>query len=59
MAGIDRRDARFELLAVATGMQVAIEIIVPEDGQGRERIADHVIRRVERLQTEVILGRGQ
>ena len=59
MAGIDRGDARFELLAVTTGMQAAIEIIVPEDGERREGITDPVIGRAQRLQTEEILGGGQ
>ena len=59
MARIDRGDARFEFLAVATGMQVAIEIIVPEDGEGREGITDLVIGGAQRFQAEVILGGGQ
>ena len=59
MARIDRGNPRFEFLAVATGMQVAIEVIVPEDGEGRDGITDHVIGGAQRLQPDVILGRGQ
>ena len=59
MTGIDRGDPRFEFLAVATGMQMAIESIVLEDGEDRERITNLVVRGAERLQTDVILRRGQ
>ena len=59
MAGIDRGETRFKLLAVATRIEAAVEIVVAEDGEGRGGIADLVVRRTERLETDVILGGGQ
>ena len=58
MAGVDGRDAGFKLLAVAAGMEGIPQIVLPEDGECGDRIADAVIGLAERFQAEEILGRG-
>jgi hypothetical protein len=40
MAGIDRVEARFEFLAVATGVEDVTKIILPKDGKLGDGIAD-------------------
>src|SRR5260370_37522522 len=43
MAGVEGTDAGLEFLAVAAGMHDFANVVVPEDGQLRDRVADLVI----------------
>lgn len=55
VAGIDGGDGGLELLSVAAGVNHRPEVIVTGDRQGGNRIADLVIRGVERFEAQVIL----
>ena len=48
-------EARFEFLAIATGVERVTEIILPEDGQLGDGIADPVVRLFEGFEAEKIL----
>jgi hypothetical protein len=60
IAGIDRGRSGFEPLAIAAGVEHAIDIVMPEDGQGGDRIAHPIVGPAERFQTDkVFRRRGQ
>ena len=58
IAGIDRGEAGFKLLAIATGMQRVAEVILAEDGQRGHGITDAVIGLAERFEAEKTLRGG-
>jgi hypothetical protein len=43
MAGVERVNAGFEFLAVTAGVESVAEIVMPEDGQLRNRVTDPVV----------------
>ena len=55
VAGIDRGDAGLEFLAVAAGVEEPSQVVLPEDGQLGNRIADPVVGLLERLGAEHVL----
>src|SRR5712691_10489179 len=55
---IDRGEARFKLLAIATGVQRVAEVILPENGQRGDGITDAVIGLAERFEAEKPLRGG-
>ena len=57
IAGVDRGRAGFEPLAIAAGVEHAIDVVMPEDGQGCDRIAHPSVGIFERFQTNKVLRR--
>jgi hypothetical protein len=55
MAGIERMNAGFEFLAVAAGVEGIADVVMPEDGQLRNRVADTVVGFTQSLRADEIV----
>ena len=55
MAGVERVNAGFEFLAVAAGVEGVAEVVMPEDGQLRNGVADPVVGPPQRLRADEIV----
>src|SRR5439155_9587346 len=58
IARIDRGEACFKLLAIATGVERVAKVILPEDGQRGDGITEAVIGLAERFEAEKALRGG-
>lgn len=56
MPGVNRGEARLKLLAVATGVDPAADIIMMEDGKLRRGVADAIVGGAQGFKAEKVLG---
>ena len=55
MPGVERVNAGFEFLALTAGVEGVAEIVMPEDGQLRNRVTDPVVGFMQSLRADEIV----
>ena len=55
VTGVDGVDPGLELLTVAAGVELSSDVVLPENGQLRDGVADDVVCRFQRLRTDEVV----